>query len=319
MEKLFLVLLLACICCISAQTIQGVELYSSDNNIPTYDTYQCLFADLNCSSFTNTIVKLDLNRPNFKSLTAQAGMYVGTTPYPGGCCAPFPDPTLPNSYTYTTFLPNGTYLPNVQFKMNTPGPVYVTVNCLTSNCEYNLAISEAESDELTPPSPQVHSSEVAPNKQKSKAPTFDVMKLMMRNRMTVNATVNFNNYVTVALPICATTLSSIYGNNANVCLEATVVGTRLGYLFYQQITTTNSPAPINFWYRRQPDNQEPIRDLTGAFRLPINRYRTLPISINALQNVSSVYQTIIGYGGEGENDPQPNYYVATYEWFSCTS
>jgi len=74
---------------------------------------------------------------------------------------------------------------------------------------------------------------------------------------------------------------------------------------------------MNYWYKRQPDDTEPIRDLTGAQKLPINRYRTLPISIPTLLQTNSVYQTVIGQGWEGENKPQPNYYVATYEWFEC--
>jgi hypothetical protein len=299
-----------------AQTpIQGLELFSSDNSIPTKDIYQCFLANLNCSAFSNSVIQVDLNRPYFKSLTGQAAMFLSTAPFSGGCCAPFPDPAISASYTYTTFLPNGTVLPNVQFTGSAQTILYITVWCFTSQCEYNVAISQTSGRSLTPK----HDIKVSPVKESTTMPTYEVLKLNLRNKITTDGMVLYNNYTTVAIAVCGATLAGIYGDSATVCFEATVFGLKIGYLFYQQITTSNTYLPINLWYQRAPDDKEPIRDLTGAFRLPINRYRTMPIPIQVLQNMSSVYQTIIGYGGEGENDPQPNYYATTYEWFACTS
>jgi len=313
MLKYLLFLLIAFLCFKSNYgQIQSLELFSSDNTLATRADYQCFFANLNCSAFTNSVIRVDMNRPNFGNLVGQAAMFLSLTPYNSGCCAPFPDPNLPNSYTYTTFLANGTLLPNVQFKTTGAPVIYITTWCLTSQCEYNVVIGQTNSKQLT----SKHDLKIALN---DKSPNYDVKNLMLRNQITVDGVVNYNAYQTVTIPICGATLASIYGDSATVCFESTIFGKKLGYLFYQQITTINTYLPINFWYQRPPDKQEPIRDLTGAQKLPINRYRTLPIAIPILLNMTSVFHTVIGEGGEGEHSPQPNQYVATYEWFSCNS
>jgi len=194
--------------------------------------------------------------------------------------------------------------------------------CDTSQCEYNVVISQTD-DAITESSnrkPLISDEDKDNLKKKDNSRSIEVKRLMMRNKMRVDGVVNYWQWNTVMLPICGNTLSGIYGPTATVCLESTVMGTKLGYLFYQQISTYNVQSPnVPMWYQRAPDVQEPIRDLTGAEKLPVNRYRTTPIQISQLEQVSYVYHSIVGEGGEGTKSPYPNYFIAGYEWFECTS
>jgi len=100
--------------CITAQ-LQDIELFSADNNLPHEGSVQGLYANINCSSFMNTVIKVAANLPNFNNPIGQARMYVAIKPA-NGLYAPFPDPTDSSTYAYTTFnLNNFTISPYVVF------------------------------------------------------------------------------------------------------------------------------------------------------------------------------------------------------------
>jgi len=188
--------------------------------------------------------------------------------------------------------------------------------CPNSQCEYNVVISQTTAA-VTEITNWKHQDS---NLKLKRDPEIDIKRLMMRNKIRVNGSVNYAQWNTVILPVCGNTLAGIYHPTETVCLEATVMGTMLGYLFYQQISTYANQNPnVPMWYQRAPDIQEPIRDLTGTQKLPVNRYRTTPISVTTLQQVNYVYHSIVGEGGEGSLSPFPNYFIASYEWFQCNS
>jgi len=321
MHILQVIFLLPCLCFfITAQITAPVELYTSYNTIDA-GTVHGILADLNCSSFTRALIHVAVNNPNWQDSTSLGVTYISLSPVTIGSNQPFPDPDYPASYKYTTSNGLNPPLPGVRFSGQGVVVLYIAVVCTNPPCGYTLVISEASStgDLITQPH-TVHAQKSEFQKPITELQTVVPKRLNLRNRMNVNGVVNWNAWAqTATIPICANTLTNIFGANKMICFESTIVGTRIDYLFYQQISQIpNQSEFAPKWFVRPFNTNEYIRDLTGVYKLPVNRYRTLPIQVSSLQQVAQVYSNVVGWGGESASPPNPNYYVVTYEWFECT-
>jgi hypothetical protein len=159
--------------------VQNVELYSSDNSLPYAGSVQGLFANLDCSTFLDTIIKVQANLPNFNNPIGLAIMYIAVTPATGGRYAPFPDPKMPSTFTYTTLQPDYTISPYITFNTSGIQDLYITMYCDTSQCEYNVVISQANSSEQI--ETKVSTNYVPILKHKDIGNEIEVMRLMLRN------------------------------------------------------------------------------------------------------------------------------------------
>jgi len=295
-------------------TTVELELYTSDNDIGPGDAH-VLLANLNCSNFQISNIVVAVNLPNFLNPVSQALLFLSTQPSTIGNYQPYPDPNYPTTWSLTTFV-NYTSPPlaNVSLPGSNAQILYITMVCANPPCEYNVAITQADS--LTSVTSKNFNKPIV--KYFEKVNTVIQKNFMLRNRMIQNGAVLYGTWAnTVTVPICPSTLSNIYGPNTQVCLEVTVVGKTIGCLFYQQICLLpyqNENVPK--WYVRPINVNEPVRDLTGTFKLPVNRYRTLPIPLSQLQNIPQVYQNVAGEGGEGWKG-HLNEYFTIFEWFQC--
>jgi len=299
-----------------------LEFFSADLTIANRDQFHGMELNLNCPIYNGGNLTIYANNPNFQDPVSWVWVYISK----GAAVSqfqPYPDPDDPKSYQWTTYRPNNSPLNSI-FIQNAAGvaPYYLTIMCFAgTNCEYNIAATY-----VPPGAKSVH---VNVGSRKQLLPTFPkleeqtrlsatvvVQPLYVRNRMDADGSVKYHAWNITELPICASSLKPVFGNN-NVCLSIQVIGKELGFLFYQEVTLQPSMFPPAYqWQTRPEDTQNPLQDLSGNGKLPINKWLSKPTLVNSLPN--TLYHAVVGEGGQSSvtND---NLYIVDYEWMFCSS
>jgi hypothetical protein len=319
--KVVLFLLVAISQCCVAAVIKPIELYSGQNSISA-NTYHTFYVDLSCPGLSASDFLINIDIPNFQETAGAVFVYVSTGS--SGTYAPYPDPSNPQTFQWTTFnsstgLPN----PSVTIPNALSRKYYMTLDCPDIQlCTYLLVAKLSPSTQkITNQDLSVQNSrmdeETFPWKKRSSLPfpTFP-QSLYYSNEFVVSDNVNFDQWNTYELPMCQAILESVFGSDL-ICLRVATVGQGTDFLFYQQVSTTPQQAPLNFWQTRLPNPNNPYADFSGKFLSPINVWLSNPVNVSQVPQV--LYHSVVGHGGAGLDPPFSNPYSVYYRWEPCSA
>jgi len=291
--------------------VQPIQLYSLLNTV-SRGTVHSFLLDFTCLSSPGVLV-VDINQPDFETKFGGVFAYISSSPS-SGPYAPYPDPSNPSTYQYTTFQNTSIPKAGIVWPNASPKQYYVLIDALSiEGPRYELSSQLTPNRNMKPVG--FVDSDFEPSIVKRNSPIKAPIQqdLYYGNKYVLNDTVNYNELTQYILPICASALAKI--PSPTVCLNSLVVGQGPGYLFYQFFSVDPNPDTINFWQTRtvQPDTYD---DLSGRAELPINRFRSLPTLKKDLPAL--IYHTIFGQGGQGVSPPYPNPFSVYYEITPCS-
>jgi len=290
--------------------VQPVQLYSLLNTVQR-GTLHSFLLDFTCLTSPGTL-EISVNQPNFQSKFGGVFAYISSSPS-SGPNAPFPDPSNPSTYQYTTFQNTSKPKPGVVIPNALPKQYYVLIDSLSiEGPQYELS-SQVTPNKNAEPVGLVDSNFQPPIVTRRLRVGAPIQQdLYFGNKFVVNDTVNWNDFVQFALPMCASAISKI--ESPTVCLNSLVLAQGPGFIFYQFFSTDSDPYTINFWQTRsvEPNTYE---DLSGRAELPINQFKSLPTLKKDLPTM--LYQTVFGQGGEGLLPPYPKPFSVYYQNVPC--
>jgi hypothetical protein len=311
MRCISLVLILFVLCSFARQIIvQPVQLYSLLNTVQR-GTLHSFLLDYTCLTSSGTL-EISINQPNFQNKFGGVFAYISSSPS-SGPNAPFPDPSNPSTYQYTTFQNTSKPRPGVVIPNAPPKEYYVLIDALSiEGPQYELS-SQVTANKIAEPVGLVGPDFEPPIATRRRTITAPIQQdLYFGNKFVINDTVNWNDFVQFALPMCATAFSKIV--SPTVCLNSLVVAQGPGFIFYQFFSTDPNPETINFWQTRSVESNT-YDDLSGRAELPINQFKSLPTLKKDFPTL--LYQTIFGQGGEGVSPPYPNPFSVYYQIVPC--
>jgi hypothetical protein len=290
--------------------LQPMQLFSTIATIDPGTTHSFLL-DFSCTSTSGTLV-VDINQPAFDNKYGGVFAYASNQPSYNNPYEPFPNPANKSSFQHTTNKGNAIPLPGMVIPY-TKGAVYyiLVTRSAASSPQYEL------SAQLTPPQKLA---EVGRVNESTKLYEVELpiaspipKELFFGNKAVFNHSVDWNEYVQYAIPLCQ---SAIYKIGKTVCLSVTLTGLEPGFLFFQTFSTDPDPLTSNYWQTRpSPPDGNPYTDQSGSSRLPINIFYSYPTDVGSLPAV--LYHTINGQGGQGLKPPFPNLFSVFYQIVPC--
>jgi hypothetical protein len=303
------VLLLILVSCFAKPIIKPLVQYTSLTTIDpgTVDGY---VLDYSCTSY-KAYLEIAVDIPSF--FLSQSGVFafVSLGPATKGPFIPYPDPSDSSTFQWTTY--NGSVLsppnPSVLIPHSPGSQYYVTVTIQIAESPSYLISSQL----IDNSNPEVigWDKSWAPLKLKADQLVDKNKILFSGNQQVFNDSVSYNSPLQYELPICKSALERRFGT-ATICLSAVITGLGPSYVFFQYFTTSNG----NIWNTRS-QSSNPYTDLSGRSRRTINEFLSLPITADQLPD--TLFQTVVGQGGQGLAPPYLNLFSVFYDFAPCSS
>jgi len=290
-----------------AMDYRPIQLYSGFTVIApnTYDAYH---VDLSCTSQETGNLVLNIDNPDWQDQSTGVYAYCSVGPAKGRL-APWPDPTDPSTFTYTT--ENGTGNPLPGFTVPNAGGIemFCTIDSPDGLLgEYTLVV------EFTSSTKGYRNLSPKYRPMRTKLPTNSAIvqkPLYYSNKLELAVGINWNNYSQFELPLCASALIAAFGQNTQVCFHVTVLGQSPQDIAVQFISLYSTPGQKTpKWETRDP-NDNPFEDYSGRSKLFINKWISLPVLVKDLP--PTLYHTVYAEGGAGDQPPFTNFFTISYD------